>query len=217
MAWSSKKKRGRPAKVTTQKWDYGNDRVQARAALFRHFGGESALGFETTCAGRLMIVGAFDGLPSTPEESLMALLAYSDGYWGNFGGGARVAQYERSDRSQDTSDYLTPDPRGEWFDAMDERLRNAGHEVRRAVHQCSVDRHWFPDMDCFWAQAIINRRIVDKRAEFVRAKRDVPAELKADGLIALDGDSAWHSLELLRLGAAALIDNRADTRMRRAA
>jgi hypothetical protein len=187
--------------------DYGNDRVQRRVDCFRHFRGDSSTGFEMTCAGRLMLVGCFDGMDDPAETVLSTLLAYSDGYWGNFGGGAKVAQYERSDRSQDNSTYQTEDLRGEWFNAMDKRLRDAGHEVRRAVHQVSVDRHWFPDADAFWAAAIINRRILDKRDEYRRAGKAVPPELSIVGEVAFDGHSAWDNLELLRLGASALIGN----------
>ena len=181
MAWSTKKRRGRP-KVHRTPHDYGNERVQARGALFRHLKGDSSIGFETTCCGRLMLVGAFDGLPETPESYLSALLAYSDGYWSNYGGGPNVADYERRDRSYDHS---WEDPRGEWFDAMDARLRDAGHEVRKVVHQASVDAHWFPDSDAPWAERIINARLW-KDVQFA-SERD------------------WSVLELLRLGAMALV------------
>ena len=192
MGYSTKRKRGRP-KASTQKWDYGNDRVQARVALFRQFRGESSIGFETTCAGRLMLVGAFDGMSEPPESILSALLAYSDGYWGNFGGGAKVAQYERSDRSQDNSTHLTPDPRGEWFNALDNRLRDAGYQARKAVHECTVDRHWFPDENCAWADRIINSRFVAKK-------------LPVAGELACESD--WAMLDLLRAGALALVGSR---------
>lgn len=68
MAFSTKRKRGRP-KVQRTPFDYGNDRVQSRAELFRNFGGDSGKGHEMTSAGRLMLVGAFDGLEITPEEA----------------------------------------------------------------------------------------------------------------------------------------------------
>jgi hypothetical protein len=142
VAWSNEEEARGPAKVSTQKFDYGNDRVQSRAALFAYFGGPSGKGHEMRCAGRMMLVGCFDGLEITPEEALSALLAYEDAYWGNYGGGPKVAAYERSDRSHDAR---WEDPRGEWFDAMDGRLRDAGHDTRRAVHDVTVSQHWFPD------------------------------------------------------------------------
>jgi hypothetical protein len=161
-----------------------------------------------------MLVGCFDGMADPAETILATLLAYSDGYWGHYKGGAKVAQYEQCDRSQDNSTAATPDPHGEWFDAMDDRLRGAGHSVRSAVHQVTVDRHWFPDMDSFWAAAIINRRILDKRAEFAKAGKPVPPELSIGGEIATDGHEAWDHLALLRLGAAALMEpNRAARRL----
>ena len=192
--WSSKKKRGRP-KVQRTPHDYGNDRVQTRAALFRHFRGDSSQGFEMSCAGRLMLVGAFDGLEHAPETLLASLLEYSNGYWGHYGGGPKVAAYERSDRSHDS---VWDDPRGEWFASIDQRLRDAGYHARKAVHECTVDRHWFPDEDVSWAARIINRRFLDKG-------------LPVCGELACDSDFAM--LDLLRAGAMAL----AGTGMRRAA
>lgn len=188
MAYSTKRKRGRPAKVAVQ-WDYGNAYVQARADRFRIFRGDSSKGFEMTCAGRLMLVGAFDGMAEPPETILSALLAYSDAYWGHFGGGAKVAAYERSDRSHDST---WEDPRGEWFQALDDRLRNAGHAARRAVHECTVNRHWFPDEDVSWASRIINSRFLEKK-------------LPVAGELAEQSD--WAALDLARAGAMALIGN----------
>lgn len=187
MGYSTKKKRGRPAKVTRIPYDRGNDRVQARAELFRHFGGEGGQGFETTCAGRLMLVGAFDGMEQAPEIYLSAILEYSNGYWGNYRGGPAVAQYERQDRSHDTR---WDDPRGEWFEAMDRRLRDAGHQARCAVHECSVDRHWFPDEDAGWCARIINGRLFTRNLPFT-------GELPFESDIAMLG--------LLRHGVRALV------------
>lgn len=178
--------------------DYGNPRVQARQELFRQFMGEAGLGHETSCAGRLMLVGAFDGMDLAPEDMLTALLQYQNAYWGNYAGGAKIGTYERADRSQDNGDHTVPDPRGEWFDALDRRLRNAGYQSRRAVHEATVDRHWFPDEDVSWAARIINTRFMAKG-------------LPICGELAWDSD--WAVLELLRAGALAL----AGGTMRRAA
>ena len=197
MGYSTRKKRGRP-KLNRTPFDYGNDRVQARAALFETFGGGSAKGFEMTCAGRLMLVGCFDGMEITPEEALSALLEYSNAYWGNYGGGPKVAAYERQDRGHES---VWEDPRGEWFDAMDQRLRDAGYAARQAVHNVTVERHWFPDEDAHWAAAIINRRFVEKG-------------LPVAGEVAFDGHSAWAMLDLLKQGAMALARG---TQLRRAA
>lgn len=187
MGYSTKKKRGRPSKLTVQAWDYGNSRVQTRAELFRNFGGDGGKGHEMTCAGRLMLVGAFDGMEQAPEIYLSAILEYSNGYWGNYSGGPRIAQYERQDRSHDTR---WEDPKGEWFDAMDQRLRGAGHQARCAVHAVSVDRHFFPDEDISWAARIINTALVRRK-------------LTVCGQLACDSDYAM--LDLLRSGVRALV------------
>jgi hypothetical protein len=186
VGYSTKKRRGRP-KVQRIPHDYGNERVQARVELFRQFRGDGSIGFETSCAGRLMLVGAFDGLEYDPQVYLSALLEYANGYWGYYGGGPQVAAYERSDRAHDSK---WEDPRGEWFDSVDERLRSAGHHARRAVHECTVDRHWFPDEDVSWAARIINSRFLDKK-------------LPVAGELACDSDYAM--LDLLRAGAVALV------------
>ena len=175
--------------------DYGNDRVQSRALMFRHFRGDSSIGHEMSCAGRLMLVGAFDGMSEPPETLLSAILEYANGYWGNYGGGAKIGAYERQDRAHDS---VWEDARGRWFDAMDERLRSAGHQARKAVHEVSVDRHWFPDEDVSWAARIINSRFLDKK-------------LPVAGEVACDSD--WAMLDLLRAGALALVGRQ----MRRAA
>jgi hypothetical protein len=167
--------------------DYGNSYVQARADRFRMFGGDVSKGFEFTCAGRLMLVGAFDGLDQEPSAYLSALLDYQNAYWGNFGGGPMVASYERSDRSHD---HRWDDPRGEYFKTIDQRLRDCGLQTRRAVHMVTVDRHWFPDEDVSWASRIIN-------SAFLRKSLPVAGEIACD--------SDWAMLSLLRDGAIALV------------
>lgn len=179
--------------------DYGNERAQARQALFRQFMGDSGLGHETSCAGRLMLVGAFDGLDIAPETALAALLNYQNAYWSNYPQGCpKIATYERQDRTQDSGTEIPPDPRGEWFNSLDQLLRSAGHQSRRAVHEVTVDRHWFPDEDVSWAARIINTRFVAKK-------------LPVCGELACDSD--WAMLDLVRDGAMAL----AGGTMRRAA
>jgi hypothetical protein len=187
MAWSNKKRRGRP-KVQRTPFDHGNDRVQARAELFRVFHGEKSVGHEMSCAGRLMLVGAFDGMDCDPEVYLSALLDYQNAYWGNYVSQVpKIAAYERADRSHDGR---WEDPSGEWFNATDAKLRAAGHQARMAVHSVTVDRAFFPDEDVSWAARIINSRLLDKK-------------LPVAGELACDSD--WAMLELLRHGASALV------------
>lgn len=192
-----------------------NHRVAARREMFRHFRGDGAIGHEMTCAGRLMIVGAFDGLEVAAETILSALLDYSGAYWGNFGGGPQVAENGkmRVDGSPppvvgviDPETGKLKDRAGEWFKVRDDILRSAGAASRQAVHNITVDRHWFPDDDCDWAERIINYRLLAKRAELVRAGRDV-------SLFRIDGDykpseSDYAMLALARHGALALCADR---------
>jgi hypothetical protein len=159
-----------------------------------------------------MIVGAFDGLDADPETILSALLDYSRAYWGEYNGGPQVAQHGKIkvDGSPppvvgeiDPDTMKLKDPGGEWFKERDDILRSAGLDVRRAVHQITVDRHWFPDANADWADGIINRRKLDKRKELLRAGRPVPAELSIVGRLDCEGD--WAMLELARRGAMALV------------
>jgi hypothetical protein len=46
--------------------------------------GDGSIGYEMTTAGRLMLVGAFDGMEFAPEVILSALHAYDHAYWGNY-------------------------------------------------------------------------------------------------------------------------------------
>lgn len=180
-----------------------NGRAQRRQDLFRPFAGPSSIGLEMTCVGRLLLVGAFDGLESAPDAIFNALQEYGRGYWSNYHiTGAVVSDYQREVRGPSDPGEIRPDPKGEWFDAIDAGLRDAGHQARRAVHSVTVDLHWFPDDDAPWAERIINSRRLQKRDELLRAKRPIPLGFEIAGLIACDSD--WAMLEILRLGGEVL-------------
>lgn len=179
-----------------------NARVVARQDAFRLFRGDGAIGHEMTCAGRLMIVGAFDGLDADPETVLSALLDYSRCYWRNYGGGPKVADHSRVGHSPPNAGPWD-DPNGERFEERDTALRSAGHAARSAVHTITVDRHWFPDENADWADRIINSRFLAKRDQFVNGGRAVPVALEISGELASDSD--WAMLEIARAGAIALV------------
>ncbi len=182
-----------------------NMRVVERQNRFRHFLGDGALGLDMTCAGRLMIVGAFDYLEASPEEILNALTAYSQGYWGNYGGGSGMSDYQKEVRhatgASGRREPILPDPHGKWFDAYDATLRDAGHCAAMAVHSITVDTHWFPDMDADWATRIINSRCKAK----AEAMRHGGPSFDQDNLAA---DSDLAMLDLVRCGAMALARGR---------
>jgi hypothetical protein len=181
----------------------GNGQAQRRADRFRPFAGSSSIGLEMTCAGRLLLVGAFDGLDAAPDAIFNALQEYGRGYWSNFHGpGFVVSDYLREVKGPSNTGEIRPDPAGTWFDAIDNALRDAGHNARRAVHSVTVDLHWFPDDDAPWASRVINSRILQKRAELLRAKRPLPEGFEIAGELACDSD--WAMLELLKDGAEAL-------------
>jgi hypothetical protein len=195
--------------------DCGNDRVQSRIEAFRVFCGDSAIGHEMSCAGRLMIVGCFDGLDYAPEVILSALLEYQHAYWRNYSGGAAVADYQQEVRHfGSVAGDIERDSLGERFNRLDALLRDCGFQTRKAVVEVTVDRHWFPDEDASWAARLINSRILRKRAEMVKAGKPIPEGLKVNGELACDSDFAM--LNLLRSGATALVRG-AMPDMRRAA
>lgn len=179
-----------------------NGQTQRQQDRFRPFAGPSSIGFEMTCLGRLLLVGAFDGLEVAPDAIFNALQEYGRGYWGHYPS-PRVSDYAREVRGKDgDGEWNMPDPAGNWFEALDETLRSAGHQTRRAVHSVTVDLHWFPDDDAPWAARIVNSRILHKRDELLRAKLPIPPGLEIVGLIACDSD--WAMLDLLRFGGEVL-------------
>lgn len=180
-----------------------NGQAQRRQDRFRPFAGPSSIGLEMTCSGRLLLVGAFDGLDAAPDAIFNALQEYGRGYWANFHTtGHVVTDYLREVKGPSDPGELRPDPAGQWFDALDNALRSAGHQSRRAVHSVTVDLHWFPDDDAPWAGRIINSRILQKRAELLNAKHPIPPGLDVSGELACDSD--WAMLELLRHGGEVL-------------
>lgn len=212
MAKGKKGKGGRPKQTEAEKAaakvlrSLPNMRVVERQDRFRHFRGDGSLGHEMSCAGRLMLVGAFDGLEATPEEALHALLAYANGYWGNYADCLpQMSDYQREVRGHGQNDNLE-DRRGEWFDAYDKTLRDCGLQTTLAVHSITTDTHWFPDDDADWAGRIINSRVMDKRLSLRKAGRSIPDSLSIIGGLATDGD--WAMLDLARLGVMAMARGR---------
>lgn len=192
------------AAVAEQFPDRGaNGQAQRRQDRFRPFAGPASIGLEMTCVGRLLLVGVFDGLEAAPDAIFNTLQEYGRGYWSNFHTtGHVVSDYLREVKGPSDPGEIRPDPAGEWFDAIDNALRDAGHQVRRAVHSVTVDLHWFPDDDAPWAARIINSRILQKRDELLRAKQPIPPGLDICGELACDSDLAM--MELLRLGGETL-------------
>lgn len=189
------------AKLALAERNPPSESVVARRERFRHFRGDGSIGLEMTCAGRLMLVGVFDGLEVPAETLLDEMLRYSNAYWGHYGATApTVGSYEP--RSRTSGNGADSDPAGKWFDGKDAMLRDAGRQARQAVIDVTVDRHWFPDEDVAWAARIINSRILDKRTQYLKAKRPIPDGLEIRGDLASDSD--WAMVSLLRHGAMAL-------------
>lgn len=193
--------------------DYGNIKVVERHNRFRHFIDDKGLVFEGTSAGRLWIVGGFDGYDTDPQVLRDVLLEYGRVYWAHYPSTAAVANYTQENRRGHTGGQPDdPDPRGERFNGIDRLLRSAGLQAREAVHNIAVDSHWFPDEDRCWIARIINSRVVQKRCVLRAANRQIPDDLTVTGELACESD--WAMLHLACLGALALANgtNRGERR-----
>lgn len=190
-----------------------NGPTQRREAVFNIFGGPSSAGLEMTCIGRLMLVGAFDGLEVLPDAIYSALREYGRGYWSNYAQtGHRVSDYAKEVRGKDGDGTEIPDDAsGKWFDSIDTVLRDCGHQTRMAVHSVTVDLHWFPDDDAPWADRIVNTRMIQRREQLIKAGRPIPQGFEVVGEMACDSD--WAMLDLLRSGAEALARGKAERRL----
>lgn len=193
--------------------DYGNIKVVARHNRFRHFIDDKGLVFEGSSAGRLWIVGGFDGYDTDPQVLRDVVLEYGRAYWGEYPSCAAVANYTQENRRGHTGgEPEDPDPRGERFNKLDQILREAGRDSRQAVHHITVDSHWFPDEDKDWVGRIINSRVVQKRCVLRAANQPIPDDLTVAGELACDSD--WAMLHMACLGALALANgtNRSNQR-----
>ena len=210
------KRRGRPRKAglrtktdqlsragKAKPHDYGNIKVIERHSRFQHFIADKGREFEGTPAGRLWIVGAFDGHDIDPQVLRDCLLDYAARYWGYYPNPPAVANYTQENRrGLGGSDHRQPDPAGERFELLDSILRDCGQETRQTVHWAVIDNHFFPDEDAPWIARIINTRVADRIADLKRRKQPVPPDLAITGELARDTD--WLSLKLLVHGALAL-------------
>lgn len=191
--------------------DYGNVRVIERHSRFMHFIDDKGLVHEGTSAGRLWIVGAFDGLSIDAQVIRDHLLDYGKGYWGEYPTTSGTANYlQENRRGFQGGEPSDPDPRGEWFKAMDAAVSSAGHSARQAVVEAAVDPHFFPDEDKPWIARIINSAVTEKRRQLAKAGEPVPSTLSVAGELACDSD--WAMLELLRAGALALAEGKSQRR-----
>lgn len=193
--------------------DYGNMKVVERHNRFRHFIDDKGLVFEGTSAGRLWIVGGFDGYETDPQVLRDVLLEYGRGYWGEWPTCSAVANYTQENRRGHTGgEPEDRDARGERFREIDKILRSAGRQSREAVHHIAVDPHFFPDEDRAWVGRIINSRVVQERCALRAANKPIPADLTVAGELACESD--WAMLHLACLGALALVNgtNRSDRR-----
>ena len=173
--------------------DHGNDRVQARAALYGRFQDGKAEHQVDDQIGRAWAAGLLDG--TTVDAAILRDIGrrYAALYWQVFVAMApKMGATERRDRSSEAGHE---DPTGEQFRRLDDLARSAGRDACRAMHKLCVDDFWFPDADSAWLIRMVSA---------VRSERP---QTKAD-------------TDEMRLAVTALVtmvDGRAEARVRKAA
>lgn len=202
------KRKGRKPKVgdrypcgkLRQAHDYGNDRIVALMSVFRPFqAGKADQWVNQSAIGRAWAVGLLDGYEADSAAIRDAGLNYAARYWGHYGGGANVANYEGNDKRGSFSSIDDEDPRGETFQRLDRAISDAGRVSYDAVHSLCIDHHWFPQENPAWLDRLINERLL-------RAGRPVAGQLPVAG-----------DAERLKLAVEGLLTIVAGTQQRRVA
>jgi hypothetical protein len=171
--------------------DYGNIKVVQRHNVFRHFIDDKGLVFEGSSAGRLWIVGGFDGYDTDPQVLRDVLLEYGRAYWGEYPtASASPTTPRRTAGDIPAGSLTTPTHAGSAFNKLDQILRGAGRQSREAVHNVAVDPHFFPDEDKAWIARIINSRVVQKRCALRAMNQADPRRSLRCGRTACDSDWA---------------------------
>jgi hypothetical protein len=150
-------------------FDYGNVRVELRSARFARFQDGKAGQQVHDAIGRVWAVGLLENERVDPAALRDAGREYACRYWGYYGTSVGVANYEGDCRRGSGLADGQADRPGELFEAMDERLANAGKAARDAVHALCVDYHFFPDDEPEWASALVNDRFAAKSLSVVGA------------------------------------------------
>jgi hypothetical protein len=156
-------KNGRLKGPTSRKarlaYDYGNDVVQRRRALFDAMcikGGKAAdQVFDGI--GQLWALDMLDGHGIEDTALRDAGRLFAELYWERYGLTApRTAQYERASRT--TNAYANKTRRDIMFDRMDDNLM-PGYAERAAVISTCIDT-WFSDHVAEWAKPLIVEELV---------------------------------------------------------
>ena len=143
-------------------FDYGNVRVELRSARFARFQDGKAGQQVHDAIGRVWAVGLLENDRVDPAALRDIGREYACRYWGYYGTSVGVANYEQDCRRGSGLADGQADPAGERFEAMDERLNDAGKAARDAVHALCVDYHFFPDDEPDWASALVNDKFAAK-------------------------------------------------------
>ena len=150
-------KSGRLKKRLTP-WDYGNQVVQARNALFAGCQGGKAGPHLESLIGRVWAVGLLENGRIDPAELRDAGHRYAAAYWANYGITSGVANYGRECRRGVGIGADNSDPRGEAFIRMDAMLDAAGREARKAVIELAVDPMALTE--AAWIVGLVNLELV---------------------------------------------------------
>lgn len=113
--------------------------------------------------GRAWAVGLLENDRVDPAALRDAGQRYAAAYWGNYPYSAAVANYEGLTRRGSGLGADGADPRGEAFEAMDRRLRDAGSAACQAVHELAVDPIALTEHR--WIVGLINRALILRRRD----------------------------------------------------
>ena len=165
-------KRGRPRKAGARNksgrlvpaFDRGNDKVQARAELYRKCQGGKADGQLGDSVGRAWAAGLLDGTECDAAILRDAGRRYGRLYWAIFADMApKMGAVERGDRGRSTGS--SEDPQGEQFARLDRAAMRRGRDAYAAMQALCVNDWWFPDADAAWIARLLDASLRHREAD----------------------------------------------------
>lgn len=174
--------KGATSRLGRQKWDYGNDRVQARRALFDclNVKGGKAADQVHDGIGQLWALDFLDGHGFDDTALRDAGRTFAELWWERYEATApKTQKYERASRT--TNFYEGRTTRDRIFDRMDDSLL-PGHLERAAVMTLCVDP-WFRDEIAPWAARLVEHELERRRRKTVMVLDQPDDRQMLEGLI----------------------------------
>ena len=172
-------------------WDYGNEVVQARRALFDHpsIQGGKAADQVSDGIGQLWALDMLDGYGIDPVALRDKGREYAELWWGYYPGAPSIANYDQRSRTSQSKEVPPATPRDLYFAHIDQCLAVGSHE-RRALFQLLINTAQGDEVEP-WAARLIGLGLMERgRIRFANcAVTGDTANLRAAirGLVALAG------------------------------